>query len=96
MTCDTKSIWLLRMLFYLMEGYPQTLENCIHFLQSAFYNYCNELISLGFDVRKKEGDAKEGNIRSIQRNQNHDNQRLLNHLIFKPDRFSKPVRFTNQ
>jgi hypothetical protein len=83
MACNTKSIRLLRMLFYLMEGYPQTLENCIHFLQkSAFYIYCSELKASGFDVRQK--DAMEGNTRSAQRlkqklvaflnqGQNHDN-----------------------
>jgi hypothetical protein len=85
MNCYTISTRLIRMLFYL-KGYPHTLENLIHIFQikkSAISNYCSELKALGIDVRQKESDAIEGNIRSVQRNQNHDNQ-CLNRLIFKP------------
>jgi hypothetical protein len=85
MTYDTRSARLIRMLFYL-KGNPDTLDNFVHFFQfrkSAISNCCSEIKALGIDVRQKESDAIEGNIRSVQRNQNHDNQ-CLNRLIFKP------------
>jgi hypothetical protein len=82
MACDTKLFRLLRMLFYLMEGYPQTLENCVHFLQirkPAFYNYCNELNAEGFDVKQKERNYRKL-VAFLNQDQNHNNRSLIDSL----------------
>ncbi len=55
---DNKAFRLLRLLFFLSGSYPKTRKECIDFLdirESAFYNYCNELINIGFSLQQKDG-----------------------------------------
>ncbi len=55
---DNKAFRLLRLLFFLSGSYPKTRKECIDFLdirESAFYNYRNELINIGFNLRQKDG-----------------------------------------
>ncbi|RIH67156.1 WYL domain-containing protein [Mariniphaga sediminis] len=55
---DNKAFRLLRLLFFLSGSYPKTRKECTDFLdirESAFYNYRNELINIGFNLQQKEG-----------------------------------------
>ncbi len=55
---DNKSIRLLRLLFFLSGGYPKTKKECTDYLEirdSAFYNYCNEIQNIGFNLLQKDG-----------------------------------------
>ena len=55
---DNKSTRLLRMILFLSGSYPKTREECMDFLninKSAFYEYCKQLDSIGFNIRQKEG-----------------------------------------
>lgn len=55
---DNKTFRLLRLLFFLSGSYPKTRKECTDFLdirESAFYNYRNELINIGFNLRQKDG-----------------------------------------
>lgn len=55
---DNKSIRLLRFLFFLFNGYPKTRKECAGYLDikdSAFYNYCNEIQNIGFNLLQKDG-----------------------------------------
>ncbi|WP_321996984.1 WYL domain-containing protein [Draconibacterium orientale] len=55
---DNKAFRLLRLLFFLSGSYPKTRKECTDFLnirESAFYNYRNELIAIGFNLRQKDG-----------------------------------------
>lgn len=55
---DNKAFRLLRLLFFLLGSYPKTRKECIEFLdirESAFYNYRNELINIGFNLLQKDG-----------------------------------------
>ena len=55
---DNKAFRLLRLLFFLSGSYPKTRKECTDFLnirESAFYNYRNELIGIGFNLRQKDG-----------------------------------------
>ena len=55
---DNKSFRLLRLLLFMSGSYPKTREECIDFIgirNSAFYNYCNELKYIGFNLKQKEG-----------------------------------------
>ncbi len=55
---DNKSFRLLRLLLFLSGSYPRRKDECTDFLQikdSSFYNYCNELKNIGFDLRQKDG-----------------------------------------
>ena len=58
MNQENKSFRLLRLLLLLSGSYPRTKKECTEFLEirdSAFYNYRNELINIGFNLRQKEG-----------------------------------------
>lgn len=58
MAQDNKTFRLLRMILFLSESYPKTRKECTGFLairDSAFYNYCNELKNIGFNLQQKEG-----------------------------------------
>ena len=58
MPTETKSHRILRLILFLSNSYPKTKEECIVFLaikSSAFYNYCNLLKDIGFDLYQKEG-----------------------------------------
>ncbi len=53
-----KSFRLLRLLFFLSGSYPKTRKECTEFLDirdSAFYNYCNEIKNIGFNLLQKDG-----------------------------------------
>ena len=55
---DNKSFRLLRLLFFLSVSYPKTRKECTDFLEirdSAFFNYCNEIKNIGFNLLQKEG-----------------------------------------
>jgi len=55
---DNKSFRLLRLLFFLSGSYPKTRNECTEFLDirdSAFYNYCNEIKNIGFNLLQKDG-----------------------------------------
>lgn len=55
---DNKSFRLLRLLFFLSGSYPKTRKECTDFLDirdSAFFNYCNEIKNIGFNLLQKEG-----------------------------------------
>ena len=55
---DNKSFRLLRLLFSLSGSYPKTRKECTDFLDirdSAFYNYCNEIKNIGFNLLQKDG-----------------------------------------
>jgi len=55
---DNKAFRLLRLLLFLLGSYPKRKKECTDFLQikdSSFYNYCNELKFIGFDLRQKDG-----------------------------------------
>lgn len=55
---SNKTQRLLRLILYLSNSYSKTKDECIQFLgvkDSAFYNYRNELIEIGFNVVQKEG-----------------------------------------
>lgn len=55
---DNKAFRLLRLLLFLSGSYPKRKDECTDFLQikdSSFYNYCNELKNIGFDLQQKDG-----------------------------------------
>ncbi len=55
---DNKSFRLLRLLFFLSGSYPKTRKECTEFLDirdSTFYNYCNEIKNIGFNLLQKDG-----------------------------------------
>lgn len=55
---DNKSFRLLRLLFFLSGSYPKTRKECTGFLEirdSAFFNYCNEIKNIGFNLLQKDG-----------------------------------------
>lgn len=55
---NNKPFRLLRMILFLSGIYPKTKEECMDFLEinkSAFYEYRNELQSIGFNMLQKEG-----------------------------------------
>ncbi|WP_319482095.1 WYL domain-containing protein [uncultured Draconibacterium sp.] len=55
---NNKSFRLLRMILFLSGSYPKTKEECMDFLEinkSAFYEYRNELQTIGFNMLQKEG-----------------------------------------
>lgn len=55
---DNKSFRLLRLLFFLSGSYPKTRKECTEFIDirdSAFFNYCNEIKNIGFNLFQKEG-----------------------------------------
>lgn len=55
---DNKAFRLLRLLFFLSGSYPKTRKECTDFLDirdSAFFNYCNELKNIGFNLLQKDG-----------------------------------------
>ena len=55
---DNKSFRLLRLLFFLLGSYPKTRKECTGFLgirDSAFFNYCNEIKNIGFNLLQKDG-----------------------------------------
>lgn len=55
---DNKSFRLLRLLFFLSGSYPKTRKECTDLLDirdSAFYNYCNEIKNIGFNLLQKDG-----------------------------------------
>lgn len=55
---ENKAFRLLRLLFFLLGNYPKRKDECANFLDirdSSFYNYCNELKNIGFDLRQKDG-----------------------------------------
>lgn len=55
---DNKSFRLLRLLFFLSGSYPKTRKECTCFLDirdSAFFNYCNEIKIIGFNLQQKDG-----------------------------------------
>jgi len=73
MTCNNKSFRLLRMILFLSGSFPKTRVECMDFLginKSAFYEYRNELISIGFNIFQKDGrfwiesDNERGNLLS--------------------------------
>lgn len=58
MLTETKTHRTLRLILFLSNSYSKTKDECIDFLKiksSAFYNYCNLLKDVGFDLRQKEG-----------------------------------------
>lgn len=58
MSSETKTHRILRLILFLSNSYPKTKEECIEFLaikNSAFYNYCNLLRDISFDLRQKNG-----------------------------------------
>jgi hypothetical protein len=66
MSTETKTHRILRLILFLSNSYPKSKEDCIEFLSiknSAFYNYCNLLRDISFDLRQKDGkywiDCKE-------------------------------------
>lgn len=70
---DNKSVRLLRMILFLSESYPKSRGECMDFLginKSAFYEYRNELIAIGFTMRQKDGrfwiepNSESGNLLS--------------------------------
>lgn len=55
---DNKAIRLIRLLFFLSGSYPKSKEECADFLKvgdSSFYNYCNEIKNIGFNLLQKNG-----------------------------------------
>jgi len=55
---DNKSFRLLRLLFFLSVSYPKTRKECTDFLEirdSTFFNYCNEIKNIGFNLLQKDG-----------------------------------------
>lgn len=55
---DNKSFRLLQLLFFLSGSYPKTRKECTGFLDirdSAFFNYCNEIKNIGFNLQQKDG-----------------------------------------
>ena len=59
MPLENKSFRLLRLLFFLSGSYPKTRKDCTDFLDirdSAFYNYCNEIKNIGFNLLQKDGN----------------------------------------
>jgi proteasome accessory factor C len=55
---ENKTFRLLRLLLFILGSYPKTRKECTDFLSiknSAFYNYCNELRYIGFNLHQKEG-----------------------------------------
>lgn len=70
---NNKSFRLLRMILFLSGIYPKTKEECMDFLginKSAFYEYRNELQSIGFTMPQKDGrfclesNSESGNLLS--------------------------------
>lgn len=58
MPTETKTHRILRLILFLSNSYPKSKEECIEFLDiksSAFYNYCNLLKDIQFDLRQKDG-----------------------------------------
>lgn len=58
MPTETKTHRLLRLIMFLSNSYSKTKEECASFLgikDSAFYNYRNVLMDIGFDLRQKDG-----------------------------------------
>ncbi len=58
MEAYTKTHRVLRLILYLSTGYHRTKDECTGFLgikDTAFYNYCNLLRDVGFELKQKEG-----------------------------------------
>ena len=58
MTIETKTHRTLRLILFLSNSYSKSKKECIDFLEiksTAFYNYCNLLKDIGFDLRQKDG-----------------------------------------
>ncbi|MCW0484170.1 helix-turn-helix transcriptional regulator [Gaoshiqia sediminis] len=58
MSHSTKSRRLLKLILFLSCSYPKSKEECLEYLgigDSAFYNYRNDLIEIGFNLIQKDG-----------------------------------------
>lgn len=75
---NSKTSRLLKLILYLTTSYPKTKDECTDFLgikNATFYNYCNQLKEIGFDLNQKNG--------SYFINPNHNN--VLQNLLFFSD-----------
>lgn len=75
---NSKTSRLLKLILYLTTSYPKTKDECTDFLgikDATFYNYCNQLKEIGFDLNQKNG--------SYFINPNHNN--VLQNLLFFSD-----------
>lgn len=58
MPTETKTHRILRLILFLSSSYPKSKEECVNYLNiknSAFYNYCNVLKDIQFDLKQKNG-----------------------------------------
>ena len=55
---STKSQRLLKLILFLSNSYPKSKDECVYLLgikDSAFYNYRNDLLEIGFNLIQKDG-----------------------------------------
>lgn len=74
---ENKTTRILRLILYLSCGYPKSKEECKEYLcigESSFFNYCNLIKDIGFDIVQKDGSYWISN--------KHNESNILSKLLY--------------